>query len=62
MNYLSDTSPEEWLLDLTELWHTSDSDVPLIEFLHLSKEEYAEYIRGNLSAAAIMDLYYARSR
>jgi hypothetical protein len=58
---MQETNPENRLLDLEELWHTSDSEVPLHEFLLLSKAEYASFIEGALSEEEVMNLYDARS-
>ena len=63
MNSSRDISPNEQALsELIELWHTSDPEVTLVEFLYLKPEEYAAYVEGKLTAEAVMDNYNARSK
>lgn len=62
MNSSQDISrDEERLLDLEDLWHTSDSELPLHEFLRLSRDEFAAYVEGRMTAEDVMVRYDARS-
>lgn len=46
---------EKKLDDLVELWHTSDSEVSLIEFLGVKPEVYAAWVEGCISAKDLLD-------
>jgi hypothetical protein len=60
-----DSSPdihEIRLLDLEEEWHAGDSPESLHTFLKLTREEYASFVEGHLSAKEVIEKYDARSK
>jgi len=52
---------EKFILDLEELWHTSDTETPLHEFLRLTKEQYAAFVEGRLSYTEVRKIYEDRA-
>jgi hypothetical protein len=52
-----DTSSDIWDKELDELiraWHEGDSEIPLVEFLGVSKTDYAAWVECRLSAAELL--------
>ena len=48
-------------MELTQLWLATDSEIPLYEFLRITRAEYIAYAERRLTAEDIMVMYNART-
>lgn len=46
------------ILDKIDVWHTGCSDLPLHEYLEMTREEYANWVMTCQIPASKKDIYY----
>lgn len=46
---------------LISQWHEGDHQMPLYEFLHLTPEQYSNYVEGRLSDSEVEVIYRGQS-
>jgi len=51
----------EFMADLFHVWLTGEPEIPLYEFLHLTREECDLWLTKKLSCEAAQDFYLSRT-
>jgi hypothetical protein len=52
---------EKCMAALVEIWHVSDAEIPIHEFLLMSKDEYHKWLKGEMTDEVAYELYTSRS-
>lgn len=53
---LTDSHKEDYINDLVDEWHTSDSELPLHEYLGLTWEDYKEIVSPDVATGDYLDI------
>lgn len=51
---------ESLIESLIRLWHETDHEIPLYEFLRLTPQEYKDYVEGRLNDGQVEAIYLGK--